>query len=599
MPVKIEILVSDKKAASRIRNFAKQAGADVTKLEKQTVQSSKRMSTAFQGVGSTLGALGIGLGVGIAVKGLKSVIQTASDTEESLNKVREVFGRAAGSVERFSQTAAAGLGASRQEALAMTGELGNLLVAFGFTEKKAADMSTEMVQLAADLGSFNNVPTVEALNAIRSALVGETEPMRRFGATISVARLEAIALGEGLEFTKGKMDAQTKALTSMKAILLDTKKAQGDFKRTSDGLANSSKIMEANFKDLASELGTELIPFAKVAVSSLTDLARGVKDVITGFTSGQTVDIAKSFGMKEWIAAAVRGVDHSNVWALEVIANSEKVRQANEKAAKATIDKWAEAFSFTESKGKKGGKPTEEDPATKRELALRQEILASLKLQEDKLRIINQLKTEGLIPLSEEEKKQKAILLAMQESLPVLEVLGKSHLEITEALSQSEMDINFAADNQARWTEEAAKTRGQILGAAAALNDIVQLASGARKFSLSGLLSIGAGIASIIPGGQGIALGLQAGAIATRGLAGGGRPVTGRPNIVGERGPEAFVPDAPGRIVPNSEINSSQKIDLHFNFNVADEMTIKTKVIPIINDFVSRQGGKLLSSGVV
>ncbi|EKE72484.1 hypothetical protein, partial [Oceanibaculum indicum] len=31
----------------------------------------------------------------------------------------------------------------------------------------------------------------------------------------------------------------------------------------------------------------------------------------------------------------------------------------------------------------------------------------------------------------------------------------------------------------------------------------------------------------------------------------GGRPPVGRPSIVGERGPELFVPDRPGTIIPN------------------------------------------------
>lgn len=38
------------------------------------------------------------------------------------------------------------------------------------------------------------------------------------------------------------------------------------------------------------------------------------------------------------------------------------------------------------------------------------------------------------------------------------------------------------------------------------------------------------------------------------GFADGGRPPTGRPSIVGERGPELFVPDSAGTIIPNEEL---------------------------------------------
>ena len=37
------------------------------------------------------------------------------------------------------------------------------------------------------------------------------------------------------------------------------------------------------------------------------------------------------------------------------------------------------------------------------------------------------------------------------------------------------------------------------------------------------------------------------------GFANGGRPPTGEVSVVGERGPELFVPDSPGRVVPNNE----------------------------------------------
>jgi len=38
------------------------------------------------------------------------------------------------------------------------------------------------------------------------------------------------------------------------------------------------------------------------------------------------------------------------------------------------------------------------------------------------------------------------------------------------------------------------------------------------------------------------------------GFANGGRPPVGRPSIVGERGPELFVPSSAGTIIPNNKI---------------------------------------------
>ncbi len=41
------------------------------------------------------------------------------------------------------------------------------------------------------------------------------------------------------------------------------------------------------------------------------------------------------------------------------------------------------------------------------------------------------------------------------------------------------------------------------------------------------------------------------------GFANGGRPPVGRPSIVGEKGPEIFVPSTAGTIIPNDKIGGS------------------------------------------
>ena len=41
-----------------------------------------------------------------------------------------------------------------------------------------------------------------------------------------------------------------------------------------------------------------------------------------------------------------------------------------------------------------------------------------------------------------------------------------------------------------------------------------------------------------------------------RGFAEGGRPPPGKPSVVGEKGPELFVPDKPGTVVPKSLLGS-------------------------------------------
>jgi hypothetical protein len=140
-----------------------------------------------------------------------------------------------------------------------------------------------MVGLAADLGSFNNVPTDEAINAIGAALRGESEPMRKFGVLIDDAAIKNEALRMGLiASTKDAITPQQKALAISNLIMAQTTAAQGDFARTSDGLANQQKILTAKLKDTGAELGEKLLPIALKVV----EMVSGMIDKFAGLSSG-------------------------------------------------------------------------------------------------------------------------------------------------------------------------------------------------------------------------------------------------------------------------------------------------------------------------
>lgn len=193
-----------------------------------------------------------------------SFLAAASTLEESQSKVQVVFGRSAQAMEKWAATASSALGQSRQQALEAAGTFGNLFVALKLPEAQAAKMSRRIVELASDLASFNNVSTDDALLALRSGLVGETEPLRRFGVNLNEATLRTKALELGLikNVKQGLTPAQ-KAQAAYAIILEQTRKAQGDFARTSDGVANRTRIVRAQFADAAATLGTQLLPVAK------------------------------------------------------------------------------------------------------------------------------------------------------------------------------------------------------------------------------------------------------------------------------------------------------------------------------------------------
>lgn len=197
---------------------------------------------------------------GMAVAINKSVTD-ASNLAEAQAKVTAVFGKQATEVQKWSKTTAAAFGISSRKALESAGTYGNLFQAFGIGQKQAKDMSVRMVELAADMASFNNVPIDEALTALRSGLSGETEPLKRFGVALLDVRLKEQALAMGLiKTTSGVLPPAIKAQAAYALILKDTSLQQGDVARTASGLANQKKFLAAQVEDLSASFGAVFMP---------------------------------------------------------------------------------------------------------------------------------------------------------------------------------------------------------------------------------------------------------------------------------------------------------------------------------------------------
>ena len=219
------------------------------------------------------GAAAAGAGIAVAATYLKNSIAPASDLNETISKVGVVFGEQADEIMAFAQTSATALGMTQNEALAAAGTYGNLFRSMGMAEETSGDMSTGLVQLAADLASFNNMDPTAVLDKLRAGLTGETEPLKTLGVNINQALLEQKALEMGLWDGESALDAAAKAQASYALIMEQTSLAQGDFARTSDGLANQQRITAATFANMQATIGTAVLPAMTALQSTINELA--------------------------------------------------------------------------------------------------------------------------------------------------------------------------------------------------------------------------------------------------------------------------------------------------------------------------------------
>jgi hypothetical protein len=218
-----------------------------TPLEKVAVLSRSFAPAA------RLGLLAIG-GLGAAA------VQSASDMIEAQTAVNEIFGQSAASIVNFSTEGADALGQSATQILNGAKTFGIFGKAAGLAADENVLFSKELIALAADLASFNNTSVDDAITALGAGLRGENEPLRRFGVLLDDATLRAKALEMGIYDGNGSLTAQQKILAANSAIFEQTATQQGDFARTSDGLANSQRILTAELANLSISIGSAFLP---------------------------------------------------------------------------------------------------------------------------------------------------------------------------------------------------------------------------------------------------------------------------------------------------------------------------------------------------
>lgn len=240
-----------------------------------TTQADKAMSsfkTKLDAWGKSITNLGqkLSLGVTAPLTALGvSAIDAASDLNESMSAVRTIFGDAAESVSGFSTSVASSLGLSRNEALQAATQIGALGQSLGLTGMDLSTFSNQVLSAASDLGSFYNADPSEVLDAIRSGLIGEAEPLRRFGILLSDAALSAKALEMGLDGDTKKLTEQQKVMLRQAIIMEQLGAAEGDRAKTSGSLANQMVTLRKSFDDLRASLGKFLAPFATKFVGLL------------------------------------------------------------------------------------------------------------------------------------------------------------------------------------------------------------------------------------------------------------------------------------------------------------------------------------------
>jgi hypothetical protein len=250
-------------------------------------QAEKAFATLGKGIDSAFRVVAVAsaaAGAAIGKFGLDSV-RAASDLEESTNAVNVAFGAAAKSVLAIGETSAKSLGLAKtefNEAAVRFSAFADRIVGEG---GDVAGFIQDVSQRAADFASVFNIDVSEALRVFQSGLAGEAEPLKRFGINLLQSEVNAFAMANGIGEVGRELTETEKVQARYGLLLQSTNKTAGDFANTSDGLANSQRILKASFTDLQAEVGDALLPvvtdlfaaFAQKLLPKMEELGRFLK----------------------------------------------------------------------------------------------------------------------------------------------------------------------------------------------------------------------------------------------------------------------------------------------------------------------------------
>lgn len=241
---------------------------------------------AFAGLRVVQGAVGF----------LRDAAVAASDLNEQVSAAGATFGPDAAKITAAADDMARRFGTVKTVFYESANGLGAIFKASGFSEGAAADLAVQFTKLAGDLASFRNLRFEDALEKIKSGLVGEAEPLRSVGVLLSEAAVQQEAYATGIAAYGAKLTEAQKVQARAAIITRQLADAQGDLERTAGSTANQFKAISGRAQNFQADVGT--------ALDAVTNrLTQGV-----GVALGKLVGLwdANSAGVAEWAEASVQ-----------------------------------------------------------------------------------------------------------------------------------------------------------------------------------------------------------------------------------------------------------------------------------------------------
>lgn len=219
---------------------------------------------------------------------LASTVNEAKELDGIVNRFAQAFKTESAELHGYVQMLSETLYINEQQFMQYMGIFGSLANGFGVAEEKVVPLSKGLTELSYDVYAYSNdlYTLEEALNAVRSAITGELEPIRNAGIALSEAMLQETAFRHGITQSMDTMTEAQKVLVRYTAMVeqFGRQGAIGTYAKELSTAEGMIRALKQQIKSLAQAIGSLFIPvltavlpyiiaFVKVVTSAVRALA--------------------------------------------------------------------------------------------------------------------------------------------------------------------------------------------------------------------------------------------------------------------------------------------------------------------------------------
>ena len=277
----------------------------IQRLVKSTEQYNGTVKKATSATNSWKMALG-GLSFYKLAKMVAEIIHDSSEWEGVSERFGRAFGEYAEENYKWIKRLNEEMNINIQQFMQYSSIYGTMLKSYGVVDKDVAAMAMGYTELAYDIwAGYNDIYTSfeDAAGAVRSAIAGEIEPIRKAGFVITDAQLKVTAANYGVAYSTQSATEELKSYLRY-LTMVDQANAQGlvgtyaSEMNTAEGLVRTLtqqvKSLAQAFGSLLMPILSKTLPYVQAFVSLVNDAVIAIA-ALFGVTL-QKVDFGNAFG---------------------------------------------------------------------------------------------------------------------------------------------------------------------------------------------------------------------------------------------------------------------------------------------------------------